>query len=191
MRYLICDKCNGFYELGEDESIFSFDSCECGGKLRYAHSKEEIDKINNLLSKSNNSDIEKFKKTELKHDNGISNKIIINLFGFLIGIIIIFLAESFINNHQNYIYLLFCVLGGLLATFTIGGKFKYGALYGLLVGLIGATLSMFYLGKNPSYEGLLGIMNLSAYTLGYSLLSMLFSLIGGLIGIFFKNYLNR
>jgi hypothetical protein len=34
--YLICSKCNGHYELQEDESPGDFtDQCECGGKLEY------------------------------------------------------------------------------------------------------------------------------------------------------------
>ncbi len=45
MGYLICDKCNGYYELqeGESESDFS-DECECGGKVRYVESLEDINR---------------------------------------------------------------------------------------------------------------------------------------------------
>ena len=35
MSYLICEKCGGYYELQEGESIEDFDSCQCGGKLGY------------------------------------------------------------------------------------------------------------------------------------------------------------
>ncbi|MBI5680532.1 MAG: hypothetical protein HZC47_06555 [Methanobacterium sp.] len=37
MSYIICDKCGGYYELKEGESPDEFDSCQCGGKLRYAN----------------------------------------------------------------------------------------------------------------------------------------------------------
>ena len=33
--YLICDKCNGYYELKEGESLEDFESCECGGTLKF------------------------------------------------------------------------------------------------------------------------------------------------------------
>lgn len=35
MRYLICDNCNGYYELEDDESPDDFDNCHCGGNLKY------------------------------------------------------------------------------------------------------------------------------------------------------------
>ncbi len=33
--YLICDNCLGYYKLQSDESPDDFESCNCGGKLRY------------------------------------------------------------------------------------------------------------------------------------------------------------
>ncbi len=35
MRYLLCDSCNGYYELEDDESPDDFDNCQCGGNLKY------------------------------------------------------------------------------------------------------------------------------------------------------------
>jgi len=35
MPYLICEKCGGYYELGDGESFKNFDTCQCGGKLSY------------------------------------------------------------------------------------------------------------------------------------------------------------
>lgn len=35
MGYLECEECGGRYELKEGESPNDFESCECGGKLRY------------------------------------------------------------------------------------------------------------------------------------------------------------
>ena len=35
MGYLICEECGGYYELQEGESPEDFDSCSCGGKLKY------------------------------------------------------------------------------------------------------------------------------------------------------------
>lgn len=36
MAYVICEKCGGFYELQEGESFNDFDSCQCGGFLKYS-----------------------------------------------------------------------------------------------------------------------------------------------------------
>ena len=33
--YLICEKCNGYYELQEGESLEDFEACECGGNLKF------------------------------------------------------------------------------------------------------------------------------------------------------------
>lgn len=43
MGYLICDKCQGYYELQPGESPDDFLKCECGGNLKYIE-KEEINK---------------------------------------------------------------------------------------------------------------------------------------------------
>ena len=42
MPYLICDRCNGYYELQEGESEDDFQECACGGNLFY------IDHIENI-----------------------------------------------------------------------------------------------------------------------------------------------
>lgn len=33
--YLLCEKCKGYYELEEGESLEDFESCECGGNLKF------------------------------------------------------------------------------------------------------------------------------------------------------------
>ena len=35
MGYVICEKCGGYYELEEGESLNDFKGCQCGGKLSY------------------------------------------------------------------------------------------------------------------------------------------------------------
>ncbi len=39
-RYVLCEKCNGYYKLEEDESPEDFESCHCGGKLIYTEKSE-------------------------------------------------------------------------------------------------------------------------------------------------------
>jgi len=36
--YLVCERCAGYYELQEGDSLDDFESCQCGGKLKYHHS---------------------------------------------------------------------------------------------------------------------------------------------------------
>lgn len=33
--YLVCEKCNGYYQLKDDESPVDFETCECGSPLEY------------------------------------------------------------------------------------------------------------------------------------------------------------
>ena len=33
--YLICEECSGYYKLEKGESLEDFESCECGGKLKF------------------------------------------------------------------------------------------------------------------------------------------------------------
>jgi hypothetical protein len=35
MGYLVCKKCGGYYKLQDGESPDNFDSCQCGGTLKY------------------------------------------------------------------------------------------------------------------------------------------------------------
>jgi len=39
-RYVLCENCNGYYKLEEDESPEDFESCHCGGKLVYTEKLE-------------------------------------------------------------------------------------------------------------------------------------------------------
>ena len=38
MGYVICEKCGGYYELEEGESLEDFEACNCGGTLSYVES---------------------------------------------------------------------------------------------------------------------------------------------------------
>ncbi len=46
--YLLCDHCFGFYHLQPDESPEDFDTCQCGGKLKYYKNLYELE--NELIS---------------------------------------------------------------------------------------------------------------------------------------------
>ncbi len=50
MPYLICDKCKGYYELQEGESLDDFKACQCGGKLEYVEElPETLEKENKTM----------------------------------------------------------------------------------------------------------------------------------------------
>ncbi|HML04948.1 MAG TPA: DUF515 domain-containing protein [Methanobacterium sp.] len=43
MGYLVCEKCEGYYELQQGESPSDFsDECECGGQLKYVESLDNV-----------------------------------------------------------------------------------------------------------------------------------------------------
>ena len=51
MGYLICDKCEGYYELKEGEAIDDFQSCACGGKLKYVKNLDKAILESDMLKK--------------------------------------------------------------------------------------------------------------------------------------------
>jgi hypothetical protein len=57
MGYLICEKCEGYYELQEGESQEDFEQCHCGGKLKYSVSLQDAyvkpsEKIGNVSTET-------------------------------------------------------------------------------------------------------------------------------------------
>jgi Family of unknown function (DUF5518) len=58
--YLICNKCGGYYELKEGESLEDYEGCECGGQLKYSPSiltgNESEDYISDKSSINNEKD---------------------------------------------------------------------------------------------------------------------------------------
>jgi len=51
MPYVICEKCNGYYELQKGESLNDFERCTCGGNLSYL---ESLNIVKRNKSPSNN-----------------------------------------------------------------------------------------------------------------------------------------
>lgn len=58
--FLICSKCKGYYKLREGESPEDFESCQCGGKLKYSPTHPYPDIVNSdskrKAGNSNHSD---------------------------------------------------------------------------------------------------------------------------------------
>lgn len=82
MGYLVCDKCEGYYELQPDESPEDFiDICECGGNLKYSNSPDE-----NYTGSPNN------KRSHVVIGSGYSEKMLskynnMTIIGAIIGLI--------------------------------------------------------------------------------------------------------
>ncbi len=47
---MVCDLCNGTYELDEEESPEDFDKCRCGGNLNHISNLEELDDLKKTCS---------------------------------------------------------------------------------------------------------------------------------------------
>lgn len=60
IKQIVCENCNGSYELQPGESLDDFVSCECGGTLRYAefdgeYPESETKTLSNIQDDGNNS----------------------------------------------------------------------------------------------------------------------------------------
>ncbi len=62
MGYLVCENCEGYYELQEGESLENFEECECGGNLKYVENLNSNPQPENTTKEG-----EKKKKGIIKH----------------------------------------------------------------------------------------------------------------------------
>ncbi|MDO8869800.1 MAG: hypothetical protein Q7V10_03510 [Methanobacteriaceae archaeon] len=69
--YLICENCNGYYQLQEGESPSEFDLCECGGHLNYQETHNFISK------KKNGTDTTQLEEDQLDYEE--IQEMVINL----------------------------------------------------------------------------------------------------------------
>lgn len=131
MGFLICDKCEGYYELKNGERPEDFDRCECGGKLEYTEGVE--------------------KKTGTRRLTGA--KYARKLGGVLIGAAVIavsFYISSPDPNHSNFAYYntispYLWGAGGLVAALLAGGNIRSAVASGFCAALIsGLMVLIFY-----------------------------------------------
>ncbi len=138
MGYLICEKCKGFYALKEGESAKDFESCECGGKLTYAESLDDINKNYGSIKKSEicpscgkenlteskycedcghplYKDYNKPISSDLEDNNNSKPKNFSNrnmrIIGLVVGVLIVLIPNLLINNSGNGFLLV--VSGGI------------------------------------------------------------------------------
>lgn len=215
MSYLICEKCGGYYKLKEGESPEDFESCECGGNLKYiqnfnSHFYDEMDPLNELnicpncgaqnlqgqnFCKSCKSKIESVDNRK-KHSDSIkedqkefqAKEIIIRLLAIITGILIVLIPQLLIFD-ENYALLLL-VIGGLVASLYAENT-DDRALNATIVGLV-AGLILLIFRSNIIFSNDLSYFDVFALEMvGPLLILTIFGLFGGLINIFIKYLISK
>jgi len=69
MSYLVCEECGKHYELNEGKSSFSYEKCQCGGKLTYH------DTLNEIKNSHQSYDNSKIKCSECGLENPEDSKV--------------------------------------------------------------------------------------------------------------------
>jgi|GEM_PF-922595 len=218
MSYLICENCSGYYKLKEGENPEDFESCECGGTLRYvqnlnSHIDEELDPINeiNICSDCGTESpaSEKYckscgklmdddsKKEETSSSNSKDkntlNKLkisnsLLRTIAIIIGILIV-VVPTFLFARQNY-SLALLLIGGVVTSLIAGGKSEDGALNGFVIGLIAALVVLIFRGNFIFTSDVVFNLEVIFFEMsGAILILSLFGLIGGIIGVLIRDLL--
>lgn len=219
MSYLICEKCGGYYTLKKGEKPDDFETCECGGSLRYiqnfnSHFDEELDPINEInicpdcgtespagekYCESCDKMAKNTKNTKNKRTGSFNAKDISNGFEMpnnlilrAISIIIgilIVVIPTFLFGDENYALALL-LIAGVMVSLIAGGKTEDGALDGFIMGLIAALIVLIFRGNIPFIGDVIFNMGTVIFEMGGAILILaLFGLIGGIIGILIRDLL--
>ncbi len=108
MPYLICDRCNGYYELPEGESKEDFQECQCGGNLTFLNELGDNAKKQSTMALSHNIhdnevDLGYNSKNTLEGNNPIRGYkfTFLVLFIFMISLVAAASFSSFITTNNN------------------------------------------------------------------------------------------
>jgi hypothetical protein len=185
MGYLICEKCEGFYELKEGESPEDFsDKCECGGKLEY------VDTIEGLKNYDINEDVSNVDNNQSKIKlKSVGIGAISSLLIFLI-IDLPKLLQKYMTYDDGIIVALFMIvlaplIGGFIASYSCGRcNYKYGVVNSIIAIFIYnivmfLTEFYFHLGTGFGFDLMLAVI------------IEIFGIIGGVLGIFIKKQISR
>jgi signal transduction histidine kinase len=123
--YLVCNNCNGYYKLQKGESSADFESCPCGGDLKYIKDltplkNEKTDKIEDKFKKQNDELLRTKKEPgneRFKQDKGYFWRRVGTWFApvFLAAILIFIqlfskeLGVSFSNDYFRLVMFIFVV----------------------------------------------------------------------------------
>jgi len=202
MPYVACEECGGYYELKEGESIFDFEKCRCGGKLKYAGTLEEI------LNKKSDSTREKVQtKTTVKkreYNDKFSRKnlkpIICPECGVGNSYDSVFCRKCGYNfkssrvepeKKSRTIELVLGIVGGIFGL--LGGIFAVifgifaseitglgiSAILASIVGIVGSA----YLLKDPKWGGIILVISAVWLLISISLFGVLGAVLLGLAGL--------
>lgn len=203
MSYLVCDQCGKYYELEEGKTSYSYEKCECGGKLSYRNNLDRtataVNPVitNNTCEKcgakippntgicnncGNNSE-----KLGIEQSTGLSIAGVAVGFGFLLLTTLIAVFALFGNNiplkAEDIPYRLLIIFGviativsivsGLVASY-IGGSTKFQDGF-LNGGLVGVVLGI-----------LVALTSGNVASIGVLLIFGFLSGMGGLVGTVLK-----
>ncbi len=206
MSYLVCEQCGKYYELNEGKSSFSYDKCECGGKLTYTESLNGTgitDLSQNSDSKCEDCGVENppdsavcnncgktIESKNQKHSSGLSLVGVAVGFGFLLLTTLIAVLVLFGSNIPlkpedipyniliafGIIAMVVSIVSGLISSY-IGGSTKFKD--GIINGgLVGVVLGI-----------LVGITSGSIASIGVLAVFGFLSVVGGVIGTVLKRKL--
>lgn len=146
MGYLVCDKCEGHYELQPGERIGDFDKCQCGGELRWVAKIDDFTKKESIKA-----------ETQLKDNLSLENSVPPikltrerKILGY--GILAItFLAIIFKNFDSSSLIILPTFLLVLAVPFYVSFKipnkaYKYAIILAVWYAFIYTFLTIFNLG---------------------------------------------
>jgi hypothetical protein len=183
MGYLVCEKCEGYYELKEGESPEDFsDKCECGGKLEYVETIEGSKNydVNEGVSNIDNN-LEKIKLKSVSI-GAISSLLIILLID-LPKLLLKYMTYEYAIVVLVFILVLAPLIGGFIASYNCGRcNYKYGVVNSIIAifiyNIAMILIEYFYFNLGMGF-------GLTAY-LFFAVVIEIFGIIGGVLGIFIK-----
>ncbi len=171
MGYLVCENCEGYYELQENESLQDFVSCECGGNLKYVENLSDYFYIpEKPTTKRERSFLGLFKIKALFL--GAVTWIILD--SLLYEVQIYNLSDYYLGNIALFALLASQIISSVITGYISGKKFKPGLLNGAMLGII-FSIALFFLKSNTEIISLiiLGILTF-------------LGVIGGALGVLIK-----
>ena len=129
MGYLVCESCNGYYELKKGESPDDFDSCQCGGILEYVADFK--------FQETSDYGRRAIKKGQTFTSQKSYNYSLIMLLGGLFAII------GFIGTYWHSYFAILVVVGFIVLKYGYDGGKRW------IKGDIGEKITARYLNKLP------------------------------------------
>lgn len=176
MPYIYCEKCGGYYQLAEGESLEDFEICQCGGDLVYRENLEEI-----------------FEENSEEHM--LPNPGWMRVIGVVIGSIIMIVPyfifspypQSVPSVFNTNITFLIWIIAGFSSSIISNAKLSTGVSNGLIIASISAFIAVYlFFGVISNYftsaSFYYNLGNYLGYALTFTGTSAIFSILGGLIG---------